>query len=35
MLGEAFLVLKGIQWDIVINLDTALWKVSVIVVRFY
>jgi len=34
IMGEAFLVLR-IQRDIIINVHTALWKVPVILVRFY
>jgi hypothetical protein len=34
-LCEAFLVLRRIQRDIIINVHSALWKVPVIIVRFY
>jgi hypothetical protein len=34
-LCRAFLFLRRIQWVIIINFYTALWKWSVIVVRFY
>ena len=33
--GGNILVLRRTQWDIIINLHTALWKVAVILVRFY
>jgi len=34
ILGATFLVLRRIEWDIVINLNTALWKVPIILARF-